>query len=85
MQVKRSIGPEISKVKLKLATGDGLAQWLEHWTGYTQRSRVRIPSGAKETKTLSCAEKVVLTSSVCPTPVCIRTHPKDHVRTLKIL
>ena len=29
--------------------------------------------------------KVVLTLSVCPTPLCIRTHTKDHICTLKIL
>ena len=28
-----------------------------------------------------CADSL----SVCPTPVCMRTHTKDHVRTLKIM
>ena len=45
--------------------GDGLAQWLERWTGDPKvegSNPVRSQEG--------CADSL----SVCPTPVCIRAH-----------
>ena len=61
--------------------GDGLAQWLERWTGdsnvkgfesHQEHKKIVFPSQK------GCADSL----SVCPTPVCIRTHTKDHVRTI---
>ena len=54
------------------------------WRSQGWGLRVRIPPGAQE-KRVFLSQKGCADSSVCPTPVCIRTHMKDHVRTLKIL
>ena len=65
--------------------GDGVAQWVERRTRI-QRSRVRIPpvrSTRKMCESFSESKCCADSSSVCPTPVCIRTH--RNVRTLKIL
>ena len=74
--------------QLKCTKGDGVAQLVEHRLDI-QRSEVRTPSGTQYKKNCEsfsesnfCADSL---SSVCPTPVCIRTHNNGHVRTLKIL
>ena len=61
--------------RLKLMVGDGLAQWLERWTG----DRKVEGSNPVISTSKGCAD------SLCPTPVCMRTRTKYHVRTLKIL
>ena len=52
-----------------------------------KKSRVRIPPGAQEKLEFFRVKKVVLTTRCrcAQPPVCIRTHTKYHVRTLKIL
>ena len=67
--------------------GDGLAQWLERWTGDPKVERSNPVRSTKNNFEFfrgnkGCADSL----SVCPTPVCsIRSHTKDHVRTLQIL
>ena len=44
------------------------------------------PSEAQETSVSSSESNMCADSlSVCPTPVCMRMHKNDHVRTLKIM
>ena len=67
----------------KIDWGAGLVQWLKRWTG---DPKVEPHQEHKENFEFFWVKKVVLTRlSMCPTPVCIRTHTKNHVRMLKIL
>ena len=59
--------------------GDGLAQWLERWTGDPQvEGSNPFRQEHKPTKFFPRFKEVVLTLSVGPTPVRIRTHTKEH-------
>ena len=56
--------------------------------GVCERRDQRFESRSEHKKTVTVfpSQKCCTDSlSVCPTPVCIRTHQNDHVRTLKIL
>ena len=69
-------------VNLVALRGNGVARLVE-----IQRPEVQTPSEAQEKfvrvflSQKCCADSL----SVCPTPVCIRTHKNEHIRTLKIL
>ena len=64
--------------------GDGAPQWVERLTSQS-KARVGFPPGAREKlNEFFKVKNVVLTLSVCPTPVCIRTHKNNHVLTLKM-
>ena len=68
--------------------GNGVAQLVERRTQgpVDFMTRVRTPSGAQEKLGVFPSQKCCADSLlVCPTPVCIRIHENDHVRTLKIL
>ena len=62
--------------------GDGVAQVVDH---RTRDPKIRGSNPSRSTRksfpeSKCCADSL----SVCPTPVCLRTHKNDHVRTLKI-
>ena len=66
--------------------GGGLAQWLERWTGDLKVEGSNPVRSTRKTEFFR-VKNVVLTRCRCAQPpcVCIRTHTKYHVRTLKIL
>ena len=69
-----------------LTKWDRVAQWVERRTQLLvpcmTHVRVRVPSAAQEQSQSFSSEKYCVDSlSVCPTPVCIRTHENDHMRT----
>ena len=71
-----------------LARGDGVAQWVERRTRdpRTRGSNPVMGAEGKIVRVFSESKNVVLTSCRCvnATPVFIRMHENDHVRTLKI-
>ena len=80
-------------VHLYVPQGNGLAQWLEHWT---EDPKVKGSNPVRRTrKTFLMSQKGCADSlSMCPTPVCISrirktcTHVNDpvvHVRVLWIM
>ena len=64
----------------------GLAQWLERWTDPKVEGSNPVRSTKKNFEFFSSQKACADSLSVCPTvtPGCLRTHTKDHVRTLKI-
>ena len=77
-----------SVTRIPLATahliwGGGVAQLLERRTTDSM-IRVRITPGAQgKLNDFFPSQRCADSLSVCPSPVCIRTHKNDHVRTLK--
>ena len=67
--------------------GDKVAQLVERRTRDPNTRGSKPLLGAQEKSVKICpSQKCCADSlSVCPAPVCIRTHKNDHVRTIKIL
>ena len=74
--------------KVNINWGDGVAQLVERQPQDPMDSMIRGTNPVRSTRKicesfseLKCCAYLLL---VCPTPVCIRTHNNDHIRTLKI-
>ena len=77
-----------SSLHSKPQTPIGVTGWLSGYRALDRRSKGRGFETCQEHKKnfeFFWVKKAVLTRCRCATPVCIRTHTKDHVRTLKIL
>ena len=78
--------PELKDMTNRFKWGDGVAQLVERWTGDPKVEGSNPVRCTRKTLSFSDSKKGCVDSlSVCPTPVRIRTHTKDHVHTLKIL
>ena len=56
-----------------------MAQWLERWTGDPKVEGLNPVRSTRKTLRFSSQKGCVDSLSLCPTPVCMRTHTKDHV------